>query len=153
MKFRNLGIFIIVTFLTVSFAKEAISTPTDNKPESGKNVATSVVESGSFKTLEHTTQGKVRVVTENGIRYLEFEKSFKTDKGPDLFVILYRGNVPPKSGIKEKDYVSIAALQKISGSQRYALPKNVNLANFPSVAIWCRKFNSTFGYAGLPNKN
>lgn len=36
-----------------------------------------------------------------------------------------------------------------SGAQRYALADNVNLADFRSVAVWCRKFNATFGYAPL----
>lgn len=66
-----------------------------------------------------------------------------------MYVILYRFEKPPISGIKEKDYVSIAQLQKITGNQRYALPNNVNLQEFKSVAIWCRKFNATFGYAIL----
>ncbi|MBK1988743.1 DM13 domain-containing protein [Sphaerospermopsis aphanizomenoides BCCUSP55] len=150
MTFPHLAIFTLLTLLTFSCAKEVTSTPTENKPESVKNVAASVDKLTKFQTLEHKTQGKLSVSTENGISYLEFDQSFKTDNGPDLFVILYRGNVPPISGIKEKDYVSVAALQKISGSQRYALPKNLQLANFPSVAIWCRKFNATFGYARLP---
>ncbi|TAF02470.1 MAG: electron transfer flavoprotein [Nostocales cyanobacterium] len=155
MKFPYIAIFTLLTLLTLSCGKEVTSTPTnnqlktENKTESVTNVA-AVGKSTSFQTLEHKTQGKLSVTTENGISYLQFDQSFKTDHGPDLFVILYRGNVPPKSGIKEKDYVSVAALQKINGSQRYALPKNVKLANFPSVAIWCRRFNSTFGYASLP---
>ncbi|NJL10535.1 MAG: DM13 domain-containing protein [Calothrix sp. SM1_7_51] len=91
----------------------------------------------------------VKLVTENGKRYLEFDKNFKTDKGPDLFVILHKNATLPNSGIKEKDYVSIARLQATNGNQRYAIPNNVNLADFRSVAIWCRQFNATFGFATL----
>ncbi|MBD2296254.1 DM13 domain-containing protein [Anabaena sphaerica FACHB-251] len=152
MKFPHLAIFTLFTLLTVSCGKEVTSTPIDNKPESVRNVTTSVVESGNFKTLEHSTQGKVSVISDNGISYLQFNQSFKTDSGPDLVVILHRGNVPSKS-LKEQEYVSVAKLQNIKGSQRYALPKNVNLADFNSVAIWCRKFNVTFGYASLPKTN
>lgn len=150
MKFQLLAIVGMVTFFSLGCTKEVNSTPINNQPQSVTNVANSVAASESFKTLEHRTQGKVSFITENGISYLEFDKSFKTDHGPDLFVILYRGNVPPKYGIKEKDYVRIAPLQKISGSQRYALPNNVKLANFGSVAVWCRRFNVSFGYAELP---
>lgn len=52
-------------------------------------------------------------------------------------------------GIKEKDYVSIACSQKTRGTQGYAIPQNVKLADFKSVAIWCCAFNATFGYAKL----
>jgi hypothetical protein len=88
-------------------------------------------------------------VTENGKRYLELDEAFKTDNGPDLFVILYRSEKPPIYGIKEKNYVSISRLQKVSGTQRYGIPAGVNLADFGSVAIWCRQFNATFGFAPL----
>ncbi|WP_353931753.1 DM13 domain-containing protein [Okeanomitos corallinicola TIOX110] len=158
MKFPHLAIFTLVTLLTVSCAKEVTSTPannqttTENQTESLTTVAAAVGKSTNFQTLEHKTQGKLTVTNENGTNYLQFDQSFKTDNGPDLFVVLYRGDVPPESGIKEKDYISVAALQKIKGSQRYALPQNVKLANFKSVAIWCRKFNATFGYASLPAK-
>nr|WP_198648332.1 DM13 domain-containing protein [Cyanothece sp. BG0011] len=33
------------------------------------------------------------------------------------------------------------------GMQRYVVPEGINIANYKSVAIWCRKFNATFGSA------
>lgn len=107
------------------------------------------MRSGKFVKAEHPTQGTVMLVKEGGKSYLAFDKTFKTDAGPDLYVILYRTGKPPIGGIKEKDYVQVAKLQKVSGAQRYALPQTVKSGNFSSVAIWCRKFNATFGYASL----
>ncbi|MBD2084832.1 MULTISPECIES: DM13 domain-containing protein [unclassified Coleofasciculus] len=114
---------------------------------SATSVAQTPTKSGTFQGSEHHTQGTVRLVTENGKRYLELDRAFKTDNGLDLFVILYRSEKPPTNGIKEKDYVSIGRLQKISGAQRYAIPASVNPAEFGSVVIWCRLFNPTFGFA------
>lgn len=155
MKFKFLAV-CIAAVLTVSYAKEATSKQVSTQMQQ-TTVSTTVAQgrqgttadSGTFKAGEHPTQGTVRVVTEKGKRYLEFNQSFKTDQGPDLYVILHRSDAPPVSGIKKKDYVSIARLQKTSGAQRYTLPNNVNLADFRSVAVWCRKFNATFGYAPL----
>ncbi|NEQ63853.1 MAG: DM13 domain-containing protein, partial [Moorea sp. SIO4A1] len=48
-----------------------------------------------------------------------------------------------------QDYVTLARLQKFSGAQRYAIPDDLNLDEFGSVAVWCRRFNITFGYASL----
>lgn len=154
MKLSHLVVLSFATLISVGCATEVTSTPntnqivTENKTKSVQKVA-AVGNSSSFQTLEHNTQGKLSVSNNNGQNYLQFDKNFKTDNGPDLIVVLYRGDVPSKS-IQEKDYVSLASLQKIKGSQSYAVPENINLANFNSVAIWCRKFNVTFGYAELP---
>lgn len=129
-----------------SLSAKTLSTPVVNTPV----VSTPVVKTGTFKPGEHPIQGKVSIVREGGKHYLEFDQNFKTQQGPDVFVILYRFDKPPIGGLKNKDYSTIAPLQKISGSQRYALPKNIKLADFNSVVIWCRKFNATFAYAPLP---
>jgi hypothetical protein len=116
------------------------------KPEGSMKMK---MRAGRFVKAEHPTQGTAMLVTEAGKSYLTFDKTFKTDSGPDLYVILYRTSQPPIQGIKEQNYVSVAKLQKVSGAQRYAIPQTVKPENFSSVAIWCRKFNATFGYASL----
>jgi Electron transfer DM13 len=107
-------------------------------------------KSGMFVAVEHPTQGAVSIVKENGKRYLVFDKNFKSDMGPDLYVILHRTAILPKGGLKKQDYTTIGRLQKVSGTQRYAIPNNINLANYRTVVVWCRSFNATFGYALLP---
>ncbi|YAF94427.1 MAG: DM13 domain-containing protein [Nodularia sp. CChRGM 3473] len=149
MKFQQLVILAIIAIITIGCTTEVTSNQPNTPTPVATTVASPVAKSGNFQAAEHPTQGKVNVITEQGKRYLEFDQNFKTDQGPDLFVILHRSDAPPVSGIKEKDYVNIAPLQKVTGTQRYALPDNVNLADFKSVAIWCRQFNATFGYAVL----
>ena len=34
-------------------------------------------------------------------------------------------------------------------TQRYAIPANINIEDYESVAIWCQEFNVTFGYADI----
>jgi Electron transfer DM13 len=135
-------------------AQNPTQNPTQNSATSSTPVFANVTETstlpyGSFKAAEHPTKGMVKLVSENNKRFLMFDEAFKTDDGPDLYVILYRGQEVPKSGVKEGDYVSIAKLQKTSGTQRYALPDNIKLDDYNSVAIWCKQFNATFGYAPL----
>jgi Electron transfer DM13 len=150
MKFTHLAVFGIIAISTIGCNKEVALNGTDTQTPTATASVNPGTKSGNFQAGEHQTLGKVSVITEKGKRYLEFDQNFKTEKGPDVFVILYRSDAPPISGIKEKNYVSIAPLKKTSGSQRYALPDNVKLAEFKSVAIWCRQFNATFGYAVLP---
>jgi hypothetical protein len=111
--------------------------------------AQTVAGSGTFVQAEKPTQGNLRIVTVNGTRFLELDSSFKTSSdGPDLHVILYRDKATPAK-VQEGDYIVLGRLQKFDGAQRYSIPSGVNLADYGSVAIWCRMFNATFGYAPL----
>jgi len=114
-----------------------------------------ILRTGMFVDGEHPTQGEVRVVSEGGQTFLEFGDNFQTDNGPDLVVVLHRASdiigssTPPAFPISEGDYVVLEPLQNVQGAQRYAIPANVNLADYQSAAIWCRQFNATFGAAAL----
>jgi hypothetical protein len=112
-----------------------------------KIVQASVLASGNFEKSEHPTSGAAQIVVQNGKKYLKFDSSFQSESGPDLFVILHRQDSPKSYG--KADYVSLGRLKKVSGQQMYAIPNGVNIANFKSVVIWCKKFNATFGFAPL----
>ncbi len=133
------------------------STPAKSlAPLAQSQKSTATIKSGTFVSGEHTTQGTVNITTKDGKSFLELEQSFKTsESGPDLVVILHRSdNVigstkPPAYPLKKGDYIILAPLKKYSGAQMYAIPNNINLADYKSAAIWCRKFNATFGAAKL----
>ncbi|MEA5570346.1 DM13 domain-containing protein [Calothrix sp. UHCC 0171] len=153
MKFKLIPLMAIGLSLIVSCSREVSSNSPQTDTSSTTSVRTksqaSTAKIGSFVPARYSTEGNARIVRENGRSFVEFDQGFKTDNGPDLFVILYRNSSVPNSGVREKDYVRLAALQKTRGSQRYAIPEDIALADFKSVAIWCRQFNSTFGYATL----
>lgn len=130
------------------------ATPTTTSPASPTEPKSSG-RSGSFVAGEHPTEGRVSIINENGKNFIELDQSFKTDKGPDLFVVLHRSkdilkaSNPPSYPIKEGEYINISPLRNVSGTQRYEIPSNVTLSDYNSVAIWCRQFNVTFGTAAL----
>ncbi|MDJ0686871.1 MAG: DM13 domain-containing protein [Xenococcaceae cyanobacterium MO_188.B32] len=103
---------------------------------------------GDFVAVEHPTQGQASIVREGNNRYLELNADFQTDRGPDLKVILHRAETVNLK-LEEGDYISLGALQEFSGNQRYAIPDDIDLSEYNSVAIWCEQFNATFGYAPL----
>ena len=109
-----------------------------------------VLSQGRFVTVDrnHTTIGNVRLIEENGLRYLELADNFQTVSGPQVEVILHRQKQVGRK-VRERDYVTVASLQKIEGTQRYLLPASLELNDFGAVAIWCRRFNITFGYAQI----
>ncbi len=104
---------------------------------------------GMFVKAEHPTQGTAKIVSDRGKTFIEFDQKFKTDAGPDLVVILYRRESVPIGGLKAADYVTLGKLQKTQGQQRYAVPASVDVSQYQSVAVWCRQFNATFGFAKL----
>ncbi|MDJ0846490.1 DM13 domain-containing protein [Crocosphaera sp.] len=129
-------------------AKENDTTDQSNREKE------SSIKVGSFVSGEHPTQGTVRLVSEKEQTLIKLDSDFKTSEmGPDLVVILHRSpdvigsTKPPAYAIQEGDYVVIAPLNKFSGTQEYIIPENINLAEYQSIAIWCRKFNATFGSA------
>jgi hypothetical protein len=150
MKFKYIAVLSIIALLNAGNIEAAKQKISQNQAVSTvTKVAMQPSLAGSFQAGEHPTQGNVRIITDRGKRYIEFDKSFKANNGPDLFVILHRNQAVPVYGIKGKDYTSIARLKKTSGTQRYAIPDNINLVDFKSVAVWCRQFNATFGFATL----
>ena len=154
MKLKYAAVLGIVALLTVGCGNvESQSQQSETQPQPETVVETpaagSVQASGVFIDAGYSTEGTASIVTENGKKYIHFDDKFKSDNGPDLFVILHKDDKLPNTGIKEEDYTTIATLKSKNGAQRYEIPDNVDVSNFKSVAIWCRAFNATFGYAVL----
>jgi hypothetical protein len=115
-----------------------------------------VIATGDFMNGEHPTSGQIQVLKQGENRTLDFKSNFKTStSGPDLVVVLHRSTdvigstVPPAYPLKSGDYIILASLKRYSGEQSYVIPSDISLSNYPSVAVWCRKFNATFGAAHL----
>jgi hypothetical protein len=169
MKFIQISILSLVSLVVMSAAKAAIqdriltrsvaiemTTQTSPSDRPVHLAAATTLKSGTFIRGEQATRGGASIVTKNGRSFLQLDSAFKTsNQGPDLVVVLHRsGNVlsttpAPNYALKGGDYVVLAPLKKYSGAQSYAIPANINLANYRSAAIWCRKFNATFGVAKL----
>ena len=107
-----------------------------------------VLATGNFVTVDKTTRGEAKIVEKNGRRYIELSSNFTTDSGPQVEIILHRNSRVSRS-IAPRDYVTLSRLTSFKGKQRYLVPNNIDLDDFESVAIWCRRFNVTFGYASL----
>ncbi|MEM7770336.1 MAG: DM13 domain-containing protein [Cyanobacteria bacterium P01_E01_bin.6] len=129
------------------FGGLAIATTSVQATPDTKNVTLS---SGNFVTVDagHPTTGTATIVNENGQKYVELSGSFSTASGPAVYIVLHRNSSVARN-INQQDYVTLAPLQNTSGAQRYRIPDNVDLNAYNSVAIWCERFNITFGYAAI----
>jgi Electron transfer DM13 len=176
MKFIQVSILCLASLVVISSAKAAIQdrvpaaiigndSPIEIRPQTTQTspsdrplqlAAAVTLKSGTFVRGEQATRGGASIVTKNGRSFLQLDSGFKTSsQGPDLVVVLHRsGNVlgttqAPNYALKGGDYIVLSRLKKYSGAQTYAIPANINLANYRSAAVWCRKFNATFGVARL----
>ena len=111
------------------------------------NPCAAASSTGSFKTVSSDTAGGATIVEENGKRYLEFDDTFSTENGPDLFVLLHKEATP--ESYSSGKFVNLGDLQSIAGSQRYEIPEDVSVEDFQSAVIWCRQFNVSFGFAAI----
>ena len=116
-------------------------------------VEPAVLATGEFISHEHGTAGTVRILElEDGSRVLRIE-NLDTDNGPDLKVWLT--DAPVIDGpdgwfvFDDGEYVDLGSLKGNKGSQNYAIPADVDLADLTSVAIWCDRFSVSFGAAEL----
>jgi hypothetical protein len=108
---------------------------------------------GTFISHEHRTTGSVRITElPDGSRVLRLE-NLDTSNGPDLKVWIT--DAPVIEGRKgwhvfdDGRYVNLGRLKGNKGSQNYPIPADVDLSRYPSVSIWCDRFNVSFGAAEL----
>lgn len=135
------------TIALTGFGGLAIAPASVNAEPIAKNVTLS---SGNFVTVDagHPTQGTATIIEENGQKYLQLSDSFRTASGPTVYVVFHRNSSVARS-LQSQDYVTLAPLFSTSGAQRYRIPSSIDLNAFNSVAIWCERFNITFGYASI----
>ncbi|MBL9147393.1 MAG: DM13 domain-containing protein [Phycisphaerae bacterium] len=106
---------------------------------------------GTFHGVAHETKGTATIYQlADGRRFLRFT-GFDTSNGPDLRVIMTTATDATDSDtIKNaKERVELAKLKGNVGDQNYELPKDVDLAKFKSVTVWCNRFSVNFATAPL----
>lgn len=148
MKFNTFSALAIASALLVGTAGEMTFNASPVRAEAPQQIAQNT--SGRFVTVkqEKSTTGTARIVREGDKTYLEFDGAFSTANGPDVNVILHHNNSVGVN-LNEGEYFTLASLKSQTGAQRYELPGYLNVDDYNSVVIWCRKFNVSFGYATL----
>ncbi len=92
----------------------------------------------------HFARGKALIIeTEPGVYILRVEE-FSVRNGPDLFVYLSRN---PDGW--EEDAVNLGDLKATDGAFNYEIPAGLDLDEFQSAVVWCRRFAVLFGHAPL----
>jgi hypothetical protein len=109
-----------------------------------------VLASGSFHDVAHKGAGTATVYKySDGRRVLRFT-NFETSNGPDVHVYLVAaGDAGDSDTVKKAGFVEVGALKGNVGDQNYDLPKDLDLAKYRAVTIWCQRFGVNFATAPL----
>jgi hypothetical protein len=134
---------------------EGLPTPTvADDPSAGEEPmdeppAVQELASGDFRTLEHATTGRARIVElEDGSRFVRLE-DLDTSDGPDLRVYLTEQPISDDWDVWDDGrYVDLGALKGNVGDSNYRIPVDLDLSEFQTAVIWCRRF--TVGFAVAP---
>ena len=147
---QRLFLSLIITSIVGTTASTALASKQyqSSVAEGNNSLLVAEASAGQFVSVEHPTSGQVRVIEEDGARYLEIGEDFQSDRGPALELILHKSNTVGLQ-IQEGDYISLGELKSFNGAQRYLIPEAIDLEQYQSVAVWCQQFNATFGYAPL----
>jgi len=129
---------------------EMPSVSTDETPTEEQPSYPLTLGSGAFIDLEHTGSGVAKILElEDGSRILRLE-DLDVSNGPDLRVILSDSELVDDLGAYDDGlFVDLGPLKGNKGNQNYEIPADVDLDDFATVAIWCRRFNATFNAAPI----
>jgi len=117
----------------------------------GEEERAALVATGQFIHADpsdpvHYGAGKVSVYE----KAVFLEADFKVGPGPDYHVYLVpRPMIRASGDVRDTMYVDLGQLRAFEGSQRYPIPDGVDLADFPSVVIWCETFSVLISPADL----
>ena len=73
---------------------------------------------------------------------VRLESDFEVGPGPKFHVYLVPlAEVTPDTEVEKTMFVDLGRLKAFTGSQNYAIPGGIDLADFQSVVVWCEQFN------------
>jgi len=140
------GVAIVAAVVALGWG---LSAPSGAVAQSGQSV---ILAMGQWHGVDsfHQAQGKALLVRlPDGRRFIRLE-DFRVTNGPDLYVYL-SGHPSPRTGaqLHEGAAFEVAPLKGNIGNQNYELPADLDVSNFKSVAIYCKRFSVMFGSAEL----
>jgi hypothetical protein len=81
---------------------------------------------------------------------LHLEADFEVGPGPKYHVYLVpEADINPDTPVQQTMFVDLGRLKAFSGSQNYPVPDGLDLAQYPSVVIWCEQFDVLISPAAL----
>ena len=112
--------------------------------------APATLAEGRFHSNAHDTRGTATVLNLGDGRRVLRLTNFATSNGPDVRVYLVAAaDVQDNETVKTAGFVELGPMKGNIGDQNYDIPASVDLANYRTVTIWCKRFSVNFGSAPL----
>jgi hypothetical protein len=112
--------------------------------------ASTQLASGTFRSLEHETQGRASLLRRPDGRHVLRLDDLRTSNGPQLHV--YLSSVTAQDDwfvYDDAEYVDLGPLAGNLGSSNYEIPAGIDPGRFSSAVVWCKRFSVGFGVAPL----
>lgn len=156
---KTLIILIVIVALVVAwylFRPEKLfisSTVNEEFPESTEAGNPDILYEGTFKPVAHDAKGVATVYdVGDGKRILRFTE-FEVSNGPDVHVWLVAADEPMDSEtVKNSEVYELGSIKGNVGNQNYVLGPDLDLKQYRSVVIWCKRFGVNFAVAELEPK-
>jgi len=108
--------------------------------------AVQTIAAGAWVKSSYRIAGRWAIVARDGARYIEFDDDFKTRRGPDLKVYLSTRAVEELTdSTVAANSTEVAALKSHRGAQVYEIPAALDLNDYRSVLIHCKRFAHLWG--------
>ena len=112
--------------------------------------APATLATGMFHSNAHETKGTASVLDVGGGRRVLRLTDFATSNGPDVRVYLVAaGDVQDDATVKTAGFVELGLMKGNMGDQNYEIPASIDLDQYRTVTIWCKRFSVNFGSAPL----
>jgi hypothetical protein len=127
--------FLIVGSFFACSKKQSQETPTQN--DTVINPTAVLKYQGNFAaTSGIVVSGGVKIY-QQGNTYIAQLNPFNITSGPDLKVYLSKAATP-------SEFINLGALKSNTGEQNYAIPANVDFAQYKYMLIHCQQYNHLF---------
>jgi Electron transfer DM13 len=118
-----------------------------------KNGQSMVLATGRFHSVAHETTGTATIHhLGNGMRIVRLTE-FETSNGPDVRVYLVAAeDAAGNDTVTRAGFVDLGAMKGNKGDQNYEVSAELDLSQYQSVTIWCRRFGVNFATAPLTQR-
>ena len=119
-------------------------------PSANSASAPQRLESGTFHSVLHPTQGTATVYCiADGSRVIRFT-NFKTSNGPDVHIYMVAADdATDNASVPRAGFIDLGSIKGNVGDQNYTLGSDVDLSKYRTVSVWCKRFSVNFGAAPL----
>jgi hypothetical protein len=119
-------------------------------PAANGGLAPKLLESGTFHSVLHPTQGTATVYRiADGSRVIRFT-NFRTSNGPDVHIYMVAADdATDNASVPRAGFIDLGSIKGNVGDQNYTLGPDVDLSKYRTVSVWCKRFSVNFGAAPL----